>query len=246
MRKTPVTASALVLFAAVFFPLAAGAQTASEAQVQDTGLLTVVGNGTATAKPDYARLQAIARTKASTLAAAAAGHKDLIVRVGALLQSLKDKGLELASSNSSLEENYVSRDAQKEAPPPSFTAKTTYSITVANLDRLDALIAELTASGLVQVQRVSFSVRDDRPPLDEARRSAVLDGRRQAEVLAEAAGVKLSNIAEISDVRASPRDGYADLAMPLGYTLIVPPQHLDFSASMTMQWKISPRGADKE
>jgi len=162
MRKTLLAALVLTLFAAAFLPLAAGAQSVSEAEAPDTGSLTVVGNGKATAKPDRASVTAVASTKAPTLTAAAAGHKDLTSRVGTLLQSLKDKGLELASSNSSLgEDPYYG--SQRETRPHSFTASTTYDLNVADLDRLDALIAELTASGLLEVRTVSFSVRDNRP-----------------------------------------------------------------------------------
>ena len=247
MRKTLLAALALSLFAAAFLPLAADAQAASEAGAPDAGSLTVVGNGKATAKPDRARVKAVASTKAATLVAAAAGHKDLTSRVRTLLQSLKDKGLELVSSNSSLGEDLY-YGSQRETRPPSFKASTNYALNVADLDRLDGLIADLTASGLVEVQTVSFSVRDNRPALDEARRDAMRDGRRQAEVLAEAAGARLGNIVDISDVRATPEipEGEADMPAPRGHRLVVPPQHLDFSAGMTIRWKIFPRSANKD
>jgi len=244
MGKILPTVLTLALIATVFAPLQARAQHAPE---PDRGLLSVVGTGKATAKPDYASLEVEASTRADSLASAATAHKKRISDIGALIESLKAEGLELKGTNSSLYED-PHYGSGKSDSTPSFIAKTTYTLNVAQIDRVDALIAKLNASGLLEVRTVSYSVRDNRPAYDQARQNAVRDGRRQAEILAEAAGVTLNNIVDIADARTRPQlsVGEADIAPPQGYTLVVPPQYLEFSAAMIMQWRISPKGATRE
>ncbi|MBV8428430.1 MAG: SIMPL domain-containing protein, partial [Hyphomicrobiales bacterium] len=92
-----------------------------------------------------------------------------------------------------------------------------------------------------EMHTASFHVEDQRVPLDEARRKAVTDARRQAETIADAAGVRLDGILSISDARVAPRqDGYADLPTRK-YLQIVPPVWLHFGASIVITWRISPK-----
>jgi uncharacterized protein YggE len=237
MRKSVF---ALSLSAAMLTCVEAKAQPVFQPQPAGRSVLTVEGNGKAKAKPEYARLMVDVPAKATTLEGAVEASKTLLPRVDALLQSLKGEGLEIESSHFELGEN--PRPPQTPSAP-SFTATTGYALKVDKLDHLDSIVGRIASLGSVEIRTASFHVRDERAALDEARRDAVADARHQADTIADAAGVRLDEIASISDVRASPRL-VAEAAARLSvreYAQIIPPAALDFNASIVMAWRISPK-----
>ncbi|MBV9516540.1 MAG: SIMPL domain-containing protein [Hyphomicrobiales bacterium] len=236
---------AISLFAVALASSEASAQPSSPSQPPGRALLTVEGNGRAEAKPDYARLSVELLAKAPTIEGTVEASKTLVPRVDTLLQSLKNDGVEIESSRFSLGESPPPRPVPNgsQNPPPSFTATTSYMLELKRLDRLNPVISQLASSGLLEIRTASFQVEDERVPMDEARRDAVADAKRQAEVLADAAGVKLDDLASISDARAAPLNQVAyDLPMAARkYLQVIPPAKLDFSASILMSWHISPK-----
>jgi uncharacterized protein len=248
-RKMRKTAFALSLLAAMLAAMLPGrgalAQSASSPQSSTRSLLTVEGNGRAEAKPDYARLTVELLAKAPSIEGAVEASKTLVPRVDTLLQTLKSEGVETESSRFSIGESPPPHPAPNGAtPPPSYTATTSYSLKLGRIDRLNAVIGALASSGLLEMRSASFHVADEHVPTDEARRDAVADAKRQAEVLAEAAGVRLDDLASISDARASPQGQVAyDLTSSVArkYLQVIPPSKLDFSASIVMSWHISPK-----
>ena len=246
MRKTAFALSLLAAMLAAMLPgRGALAQSASSPQSSARSLLTVEGNGQAEAKPDYARLTVELLAKAPTIEGAVEASKTLVPRVDTLLQSLKNEGVETESSRFSIGESPPPHPAPNgpQSPAPSYTATTSYSLKLGRIDRLNAVIGELASSGLLEMRTASFHVADEHVPMDEARRDAVADAKRQAEVLADAAGVRLDDLASISDARASPQ-GQVAYDLPSAarkYLQVIPPAKLDFTASIVMSWHISPK-----
>jgi uncharacterized protein len=245
MRKTAFALSLLAAMLAAMLPgRGALAQSASSPQSSARSLLTVEGNGQAEAKPDYARLTVELLAKAPTIEGAVEASKTLVPRVDTLLQSLKNEGVETESSRFSIGESPPPHPAPNgPTPPPSYTATTSYSLKLGRIGRLNAVIGELASSGLLEMRTASFHVADEHVPMDEARRDAVADAKRQAEVLADAAGVRLDDLASISDARASPQ-GQVAYDLPSAarkYLQIIPPAKLDYNASIVMSWHISPK-----
>jgi uncharacterized protein YggE len=245
MRKTAFVIS---LLATMLSYGDASAQSPPPTQPPGRSVLTVEGNGRAQAKPDYARLTAELLAKAPTMEGAVEASKTLVPRVDTLLQSLKNEGVEIESSHFSLGETPLPHPAPNgsQAPPPSYTATTSYSLKLAKIDQLNAVVSQLASSGLLEMRQASFHVADEHVPMDAARRDAVADAKRQAEVLADAAGVRLDDLASISDARSAPL-GQMAYDLPAAtttarkYLQIIPPANLDLSASVVMSWHISPK-----
>jgi uncharacterized protein len=238
------TLLAFSLSAAMLCCLDAEAQTPSPSQAPSRATLTVQGDGRSEAKPDYARLTIDLLAKAPTIEGAVEASKTLVPRVDALLQSVKSEGVQVESSRFDLSETPPPRPTSSIPPPsapPSYTATTSYNLKIDKIDHLNSVIGKLASSGLVEMRTASFHVGDERIALDEARRDAVADARRQAELLADAAGVRLDDIASISDARAAPA-GLVQYDLPTRkYLQVIPPAKLDFTASIVMSWHISPR-----
>ncbi|GGC57876.1 hypothetical protein GCM10010994_16080 [Chelatococcus reniformis] len=88
-------------------------------------------------------------------------------------------------------------------------------------------------------------MKNRRAVLNEARRAAVIDAREQADVYADAAGLRLVEITDIADGNARPPiSGEADLPVAhegVRTLAILPPATLRFDASVQMRWRIAPR-----
>lgn len=246
MRKTTLAFSLLAATLAAMLPgRAALGQSSSTPQSPTRSFLTVEGNGQAEAKPDYARLTVELLAKAPTIEGAVEASKTLVPRVDTLLQSLKSEGVGTESSRFSIGESPSPHPAPNGPTPAlSYTATTSYSLKLVRIDRLNAVIGALASSGLLEMRSASFHVANEHVPMDEARRDAIADAKRQAEVLADAAGVRLDDLASISDARASPQGQVAyDLTSSVArkYLQVVPPSKLDFTATIVMSWHISPK-----
>jgi uncharacterized protein YggE len=220
-------------------------ETHAQAQSQrpsNLSILTAEGGGQAQAKPDFARITATVSAKAQSLDGAVEAEHESVARANTLLQSLAGDGVEVERSNFSLAADrppYPKPDAPQ--PPPSFTATTTFALKAARLDALNGVVGKLASSGLFELQAVSFEVTDTRQPLDEARRSAVADARHKAQILADAAGVRLDDIVTISDANTAPRVFAAAEMRATPSLLVIPPATLSFAASVSISWRISPK-----
>ncbi|HVT55553.1 MAG TPA: SIMPL domain-containing protein [Xanthobacteraceae bacterium] len=198
--------------------------------------ITVQGEGHAEAKPDYAAISADIVTTASNLSAAQKAHRERAAKASAALRALEASGLKIESSTFRLDRvNQPASAGQK--PVIEFRAVTSFSLKTKNIAAIDEIAGKIAATGLFEIHNLRFALDDNSKALDEARRNAVLDARRRAEIYAEAAGVKLGDVIEISDTeRRFPipmkQAGYArEMA-------ITPPETLDANASVTMTWGI--------
>jgi uncharacterized protein YggE len=178
---------------------------------------------------------------APTLAAAMAAHQDRAANARRLLDEAAADGARVESSTFSASE--VSQGPQPrdgQAPRAKrYDAVTIFTVKLSRLDRVDAVVARLAASGLFEVQGLAFGVADESAPMNEARRKAVADARAQAEIYAEAAGVRLGDIVELTDGGGRPMPFRMAAAAPSAQ--IQPPETLSFNASVGITWSIAPR-----
>ncbi|WP_217140486.1 SIMPL domain-containing protein [Streptomyces sp. AC627_RSS907] len=85
-----------------------------------------------------------------------------------------------------------------------YRCQASYSVVTEALDDLERLIVDMVDAGAHRIDSVEFDVLD-RPALrDEARRRAVADARRKAQVYAEAAEVRLGPVLHVQDAGTEP------------------------------------------
>jgi len=80
----------------------------------------------------------------------------------------------------------------------------TVYVTVRNLDGLGDLLDDTIAAGANSINSIQFDVADKSAAVKEARAKAVEDAKKQAQELADAAGVNLGDIQSISFYDNSP------------------------------------------
>ncbi|ANP48095.1 SIMPL domain-containing protein [Candidatus Viadribacter manganicus] len=197
MQVMKAAAAFAVLAAAAVAP-AAHAQTQTEhAHVEGT-LLSVSADGTSEARPDLATINLGVTTEAQTAAAALA---DNARRMTALVAALRRAGVaerDIQTSNVSVypQQQYV------EGQQPRITgyqANNSVTAKVRNIDNTGRVIDAAVAAGGNAINGVSFSRADPDAQLDIARRGAIAEARRRAELYANALGMRVQRIVAVQE-----------------------------------------------
>jgi len=122
-----------------------------------------------------------------------------------------------------------------------FRASNAVRLRLRDVGRLGAVLRDLVGSGANQIQGVRFSVENPAPHLDAARRQAVADARRKAEVLAEAAGQRLDGVLEITDSTFDHRPVPMAREAALGAAEVpVEAGQITLRAAISMKWRLAP------
>lgn len=165
-------------------------------------LITVSASGYAYAEPDRARLSTGVTAEADTAEAALSANTELMQRVVA---GLKEAGIgagDIQTSNFHVEPRYTSpRDGTAPAIN-GYRVSNQVVILVRDLKTLGSLLDRLVTLGANQVHGLAFEVSRAETLKDEARREAIANARRRAELLAAAAGAEVGGVVTISEETA--------------------------------------------
>lgn len=180
-----------VLLLVVFFPAAAVAQnTSRQIVVSATGSIDAVPD-MATVSVGVSREAMTAAEAMSAMAAAAESVLDEVTSAG-----VEARDVQTASVNlNPVWEQGNSRPAQIRG----YSASTTVSVRVRDLDRLGALLDTVVGSGANELNGLTFGIADIEPLEAAARADAVRRAAAKAATLAEAAGVSLGPVLTISE-----------------------------------------------
>lgn len=165
--------------------------------------LTVTGQGRSTAQPDMARIDLGVSTRAATAAEAMSQNSAAQAKV---IETLKAEGIEARDiQTSGLNLSPVIEYAQDQAPKlTGYAAQNTVAVKVRDIAGLGAVLDKLVASGANEISGISFSREDMTEAEDQARADAVVDARRRAEIMAEAAGMRLGRLIALSEGQDAP------------------------------------------
>ena len=160
--------------------------------------ITVSGEGEVKAVPDEAVLTAGVESTGTTADAALAANRRAMSNVFATLkrQGIPDKSIQTSGFNISPQYEAGNHNRQRIV---GYQASNNVEITIDDTSKLGASIDALVASGANSMGGVSFTTRDPRPLLKQARESAVKDAMDRAETYAQAAGLTLGRVIEIDD-----------------------------------------------
>ncbi|MFG6083069.1 SIMPL domain-containing protein [Paracoccus litorisediminis] len=185
--------------------------------------LTVTGEASATAEPDLAIITLGVSTEGDSAAAAMSENS---TRQKAVIDALTAEGIEARDIQTS-GLNLSPRMQYDNNQPPKmvgYTAQNSVTVRVRDIAGLGAVLDKLVATGANEISGISFAREDLEAAQDQARADAVKDARRRAELMAEAAGLKLGNIRALADnpVSEGPRpvmamraEAKADSSVPI-------------------------------
>src|ERR1043166_558870 len=210
---------------AVFFtaaPLAAQ-------ETRQPRLVTMTGTGEVRAQPDKVIVTTGVVSRAVTAREALTKNS---TTMAALLEAVKKAGIEakdVQTSSFSIQPNYdYPHSATNPTNEPRLTgyeASNQVTLVVRNLANLGTILDALVTAGSNQVGNISFGLDKPEPLKDEARKLAVADATRKAQLYAAAAGVQLGPIyalSESSGANPQPVYQYASLAAKAADSAPVP------------------------
>lgn len=207
--------------------------------------LTVTGTAQATAQPDLAIVTLGVSTEAETAAAAMSENS---TRQQAVIDALKAEGVEARDIQTSGLNLSPKMDYRNNQPPKmvGYSASNTVTVRVRDIAGLGKVLDKLVATGANEISGISFTREHMTEAEDSARGDAIKDAQRRAELMAEAAGLKLGRLRALSDghVQDAPRPMMAMRAdaAPAGAVPIAAGE-IEISSSVTAVFDLLPLDA---
>ncbi len=167
-------------------------------------IISVSGLGEVKSRPDMA-------TISTGVVSEAPSAKDALAKnnaaMAAVIAALKNAGIsedDIQTSNFSVSPKYPPYQPTQSMPQRivGYTVSNQVTASVKNLKNLGSILDTLVQSGSNQINGISFGIDEPKKVLDEARKKAVADARAKAELYAEAAGVSLGRVVQISESSA--------------------------------------------
>lgn len=206
-KSTSLILCGCTLFAC-FSPSEALVAAAADAQPA----ITVVGLGEVSAKPDMARVTIGVVTQAASASDSLRQNSAAVEKVFATLKEFRIADEDIQTSNFSIGPEY---HYGRSGEPPRLTGyRVTNEVRVAvrRIADLGKLLDEVVAAGSNQVNQVGFDIDEAASLRDAARRLAIADARRKANLYAQEAGVQIGqvlSVEELSGPVAMPQIAYA-------------------------------------
>jgi uncharacterized protein len=189
------------LIAATLFVAAAHAQTA-EPKSQAQARVIVVGEGSVTVAPDYARIRSGVTTDGKTAKQASDANTKLM---SAVIQALLNFGIarkDIQTTEFSIEPIYTSQSkisGAAESKLSGYRVSNQVNVTIHQIAQVGDLLDRLIEAGATDAGNVSFLVSDRETPLDQAREAAMANAQHKAELYARAANLTLGRVAWITE-----------------------------------------------
>lgn len=227
--RTPAIAAALLLIALAVPPALADAT------------LTVRGEGRASAAPDLAMVRIGVETRAPDAAATLKANSE---KAAALIAEAKARGVadaDIQTSGLSLHPVYEDqRPRNGDAPRlTGFRAANEVTVRLRAIAEVGETLGALVGAGANRLNGVEFGFADDRALMDAARRDAVADAIRKAELYAEAAKVELGEIRLIEEEGHGQQPRFAMRAMAdMSEGAPVETGETTVTASVRLVWEI--------
>ncbi|MGN7736480.1 SIMPL domain-containing protein [Ensifer sp. 22564] len=216
----------IAAFAAAFAGVAAAQAQETD---KDKATIVVAGEGRATVAPDMAVLQLSVVKDAKTAREALDANNKSMAEVLKALQDggIADRDLQTSGFMLNPQYNYPTNTDGGNRPPELIGYQVTngVSVRVRDLAKLGEVIDKSVTLGVNQGGGVQFTNDKPEAVITEARKAAVADAVEKAKVLAEAAGVSIGKILNISEqgfrpepipmMRAGTAKEYAADAVPV-------------------------------
>jgi uncharacterized protein YggE len=197
-RTIGLRLSAVAIFVAFGFAATIQAH-AQEPKPAPEARIVVIGEGSVSVAPDYARITSGVTTRAKTAKEAADANSKLMDAItGALLSSgIEQKDIQ--TSRFSVHPVYASPAPNTEQRLTGFSVSNQVAVTIRQIDKVGEILDRLVTAGATDAGNVEFLHSDSSKTLDRAREAAMADARRKAELYAHAAGLSLGGVAWITE-----------------------------------------------
>lgn len=169
--------------------------------------MTVSGEGRVTSKPDMARISSGVVTEAATAEAALTANSAAMEKLFAGLKSAGIAAEDIQTTSFNVAPRY---QHERDGRPPridGYRVSNDVHVAVRDLSKLGKLLDQIVALGANQIGGLTFDIANASTLMDAARKDAIANARKRAELYAAAAGVTLGEVLVISEeaVHVAPR-----------------------------------------
>ncbi len=163
-----------------------------------TAAIEVAGRGSVQAEPDLATIRIGVTTENAKAQEAVSANTAATAKVIAELQSASIGKKDLKTANFSVYPQYRTEGENKHQVLI-YRVSNTVTVTVRDITKVGDILSKAVAAGSNQINGPSFSVSDPEKYLNEARKNAVENAMAKARAYADAAGMKLGAVLEMSE-----------------------------------------------
>ncbi|MBX9462275.1 MAG: SIMPL domain-containing protein [Aquamicrobium sp.] len=194
----------MLLAAAMTLPSVAMAQ---ETQAGQTPRVVVTGEGETAIAPDMAIVSLAVMREADTARAALDANNEAM---NAVITAMKEAGIEqrdLQTAGLQINPRYVypqNNESEQQPRIVAYQVSNTLTVRVRDIAAVGEIIDRSVTLGVNQGGNITFTNDDPAAATTEARKRAVEDAVTRARTLAEAAGVELGRILELSEQSFAP------------------------------------------
>jgi hypothetical protein len=172
--------------------------------------IAVTGEGSVDIAPDMAVLMVSVNREASTAREALSANSAAMSKVLEAMTGLGIAKRDLQTANFDIQPRYTYPDRQSTAPaePPKlvgYIVRNALSVRVRDISRVGEVLDTSVTLGVNEGGSILFTNDDPSAAITRARVKAMEDALAKARTLAEAAGVALGDVLEISEQNYSPR-----------------------------------------
>ena len=179
--------------------LVTGAPAALAEDIREVRSITVTATGQVAAEPDQARITSGVATEAASASQALSRNSELMKKV---IDGLKAEGIDakdIQTTSFRVEPRYT-RPREGEAPTiDGYRVVNQVEVLARNLDRLGDVLDRLVSLGANEMAGLTFEVSKAETLRDEARKEAVANAKRRADLYAAAAGAEVGEVLAIQE-----------------------------------------------
>ncbi len=173
------------------------------------GKITVMGEGAISSTPDMATIMLGVTSQGETAGAALTDNSRQVQEILARLTAAGIEARDMQTSGLSLNPQFDYDQSASGKLPDILGYMVTNNVTVIvrDLPKLGQVLDEVVQGGANTFNGLTFGLSEPTPALDEARKKAVADAHRKADLYATAVGAKVGQIVSIAE-----NSGYAEPA----------------------------------
>jgi uncharacterized protein YggE len=211
-------------------------------------IFVLSGEGKASATPDLAVLSSGVLAEGKTAREALDANTAAMTKLTASFKTAGIEDRDIATSGFTVQPRYVysQRNDGTQEPPriTGYEVRNTVTVKVRDLTKLGGVLDTAVTEGSNQIDGLSFDIAKKDELLNEARKKALADARAKADLYAEAAGVKLGRLRELSEQTGSgyppPRPMTMRMEAKAAADVPVEAGEQEISVNVTATWEIAP------
>jgi hypothetical protein len=166
--------------------------------------ISLSGHGEVRLAPDVAIVNLGVASQAAVAKDALAANTTAMQAVFAALKAAGIADKDVQTSNFMVQPRYNFNNEGKAPTLIGYEVSNSVTVTVRKLDTLGSVLDAVVQSGSNQINGIQFDVSQPEAALDEARKLAVADAKRKAEIYVAAANVKLGSVLSVAEGTFAP------------------------------------------